>query len=115
MRLAVVPFLSATTVACAKLLLLVTMLDASLTVLLSTVDRSSMPGIIVEMDQTEAESKRQKCSLTDELYIIPELKEWSEGGGSCVDTCKAQASAREDVPTAPMSNKFVHASHRKEC
>ena len=34
--------------------------------------------------------------------VILELKEWSEGVGSCAYACKAQASARVDVPTAPM-------------
>ena len=68
-----------------------------------------MPGIIVDMDQKdscvedEAQSKRRKCSLMDELDIdIPESKAWFEGAGSCVYACKAQASARVDVPTAPM-------------
>ena len=48
----------------------------------------------------EAQSKLRK--LMDEFDIIPELREWSEGAGSCVYACKAQASARVDVPTAPM-------------
>ena len=34
--------------------------------------------------------------------VIPELKEWSEGAWSCAYACKAQASARVDVPTATM-------------
>ena len=34
--------------------------------------------------------------------VIPELREWLEGAGSCAYGCKAQASARMDVPTVPM-------------
>ena len=34
--------------------------------------------------------------------VIPELKEWLEGAESFVYACKAQASARVDLPTAPM-------------
>ena len=53
----------------------------------------------------EALSKRRK--LMDELEIdITELREWlegAEGAGSCAEACKAQASARVDVPTAPMT------------
>ena len=48
----------------------------------------------------EAQSKRRK--LMDEFDIVPELREWLEGAGSCVYACKAQASERVDVPTAPM-------------
>ena len=34
--------------------------------------------------------------------VVPELKELSEGAGSCANACNAQASSRVDVPTAPM-------------
>ena len=52
------------------------------------------PGITVEMDQKdnyvgdEAQSKRRKCSLIDELDIIPEFIEWLGGAGGCVYACK---------------------------
>ena len=66
-------------------------------------DNPEMPGTMDQKDSNvrdEVQSKRQK--LMDELGIdIPELREWSEGAGSCVYACKAQASARVDVPTAP--------------
>ena len=54
----------------------------------SIVDKSNMQGIVVEMDQKdryvgdEAQCKRQK--LMEELDILPELREWLEGHGSCV-------------------------------
>ena len=32
--------------------------------------------------------------------VVHELKEWFEGAKSCAYACKAQASARVDVPTA---------------
>ena len=35
-----------------------------------------------------------------------ELKQWLDGAGSCAYAWKAQASARVDVPTAPMSDSF---------
>ena len=38
--------------------------------------------------------------------VIPVLREWLEGAGSCAYACKAQASARVDVPTAPMQDSF---------
>ena len=61
-----------------------------------------MPGTMDQKDsdvRDEVQSKRQK--LMDELDIdIPELRWWLEGAGSCVYACKAQASARVDVPTA---------------
>ena len=44
----------------------------------------------------------------DALYAVcpsiddnPGIEGWLEGAGSCVYACKAQASARVDVPTAP--------------
>ena len=43
----------------------------------------------------------------DEFDIIPELREWLEGAGSYVYPCKAQASARVDVPTALMTLKYT--------
>ena len=43
----------------------------------------------------------------DEFDIVPELREWLEGAGSCVCACEAQASARVDVPTAPMPLKYT--------
>ena len=65
-------------------------------------DNPEMPSTMDQKDSNvrdEAQSKRGK--LMDELDIIPELKVWLEGAGSCVYACKAQASARVDVPTAP--------------
>ena len=57
----------------------------------------------------EAQSKRRK--LMDELEIdIPELRKWlegAEGAGSCAYACKAQTSARVDVPTAPMTLMYT--------
>ena len=86
--------------------------DAPRAVFPSIVGRPKMPGIMVGMDQKdsyvedEAQTKRQK--LMDELDIdIPELRGWFEGAGSCAYACKAQASARVDVPTAPMTSKYA--------
>ena len=74
-------------VACAKMDLLVTMHFMLCVLRLTTI-------------RDEVQSRRQK--LMDQLDIdIPELRWWLEGGGSCVYACKAQASARVDVPTAP--------------
>ena len=49
--------------------------------------------------------------------VIPELKEWFQGAGSCVYACKAQTSALVDVPTAPMRDSFSCLSQEKspEC
>ena len=55
----------------------------------------------IQDGQNEMHSKRRK--LMEEMEIdIPELKAWFEGAGSCAYACKAQTSARVDVPTAPM-------------
>ena len=76
--------------------------DAPYAVCPSIDDNPEMPGTMDQKDSNvrdEVQSKRQK--LMDELDIdIPELRSWLEGGGSCVYACKAQASARVDVPTA---------------
>ena len=67
-----------------------------------------MPGTTGQKDshvRDEAQSKRRK--LKDEFDITPKLREWLEGAGSCVYACKAQASARVDVPTAPMTLKYT--------
>ena len=88
-------------VACAKMDLLVTMHLMLCVLRLTTIPK--LPGTMDQKDSNvrdEVQSKRQK--LMDELEIdIPELRGWSEGSGSCVYACKAQASARVDVPTAP--------------
>ena len=76
--------------------------DAPYAVCPSIDDNPEMPGTMDQKDSNvrdEAQSKRGK--LMDELDIIPELRGWLEGAGSCVYACKAQASARVDVPTAP--------------
>ena len=77
--------------------------DAPYAVCPSIDDNPEMPGTMDQKDSNvrdEVQSKRQK--LMDELEIdIPELRGWLEGAGSCVYACKAQASARVDVPTAP--------------
>ena len=66
-------------------------------------DNPEMPGTMDQKDSNvrdQVQSKRRK--LMDELEIdIPELRRWLEGAGRCVYACKAQASARVDVPTAP--------------
>ena len=66
-------------------------------------DNREMPGTMDQKDsdvRDEVQSKRRK--LMDELEIdILELRRWLEGAGSCVFACKAQASARVDVHTAP--------------
>ena len=78
-----------------------------------------MPSIIVEMDQKdnhvgdEAQRKRRKCSLIDELDTILELKEWSEGAGSCACACKAQASARVDVHSSHVEQFFSCSSQER--
>ena len=70
-----------------------------------------MPSTMDQKDSNvrdEAQSKRRK--LMDELDIdIPELRKWlegAEGAGSCAYACKAQASARVDVPTAPKTLEY---------
>ena len=70
-----------------------------------------MPSTMDQKDSNvrdEAQSKRRK--LMDELEIgIPELRKWlegAEGAGSCAYACKAQASARVDVPTAPKTLEY---------
>ena len=70
-----------------------------------------MPSTMDQKDSNvrdEAQSKRRK--LMDELDIdIPELRKWlegAEGAGSCAYACKAQASARVDVFTAPKTLKY---------
>ena len=77
--------------------------DAPYAVCHSIDDNPEMPATMDQKDSNvrdEVQSKRQK--LMDELDIdIPELRWWLEGAGSCVYACKAQASARVDVPTAP--------------
>ena len=80
--------------------------DALYAVCPSIDDNPEMPGTMDQKDsdvRDEVQSKRQK--LMDELDIdIPELRkglEGAEGAGSCAYACKAQASARVDVPTAP--------------
>ena len=77
--------------------------DALYAVCPSIDDNPEMPGTMDQKDSNvrdEVQSKRQK--LMDELDIdIPELRWWLEGAWSCVYACKAQASARVDVPTAP--------------
>ena len=94
-------------VACAKMVLLVTM--HLMLVCPSIDDNPEMPGTMDQKDSNvrdEVQSKRQK--LMDELETdIPELRRWLEGAGSCVYACKAQASARVDVPTAPMTSKYT--------
>ena len=83
--------------------------DAPYAVCPSIDDNPEMPGTMDQKDsivRDEVLSKRQK--LMDELDIdIPELRWWLEGAGSCVYACKAQASARVDVPTAPMTSKYT--------
>ena len=77
--------------------------DALYAVCPSIDDNPEMPGTMDQKDSNvrdEAQSKRQK--LMDEQDIdIPELRWWLEGAWSCAYACKAQASARVDVPTAP--------------
>ena len=77
--------------------------DALYAVCPSIDDNPEMPGTMdqkVSNVRDEVQSKRQK--LMDELDIdIPELRWWLEGAWSCVYACKAQVSARVDVPTAP--------------
>ena len=71
-----------TTVACATQVLPATLL---LEMCALRLDRSKMPDISADTDHKdsyvgdEAQSKRRKCSLLDDLDIIPELKEWLEG------------------------------------
>ena len=84
--------------------------DAPYAVCPSIDDNPEMPDTMGRKDSNvrdEAQSKRWK--LMDELEMdIPELREWlegAEGAGSCAYACKAQASARVDVPTAPMTLK----------
>ena len=69
-------------------------------------DNPEMPGTMDQKDSNvrdEAQSKRRR--LMNEMEIgISELRKWlegAEGAGSCAYVCKAQASARVDVPTAP--------------
>ena len=69
-------------------------------------DNPEMPGTMDQKDSNvrdEAQSKRRR--LMNEMEIgISELRKWlegAEGAGSCAYACKAQASARVDVPTAP--------------
>ena len=69
-------------------------------------DNPEIPGTMDQKEsyvRVEAQSKRWK--LMDEFDLIPELRRWFEGAGSCVYAYKAQASARVDVPTAPMTLK----------
>ena len=89
--------------------------DVRPAVLPSTVDRSNMPGITVEMDQKdnyvrdEAQSKRRKCSLIDEVDIFPELNKGLEGAGSC-----AYALQSTGVSTAGRANNS-HAEQVFSC
>ena len=67
--------------------------DAPYAVRPSIDDNPEMPGTMDQKDSNvrdEAQSKRRKSM--DEFDIIPELREWLEGAGSCVYACKAQAS-----------------------
>ena len=70
-------------VACAKMYLLVTM-HLMLCVLRLTTN-PEMPGTMDQKDSNEG----------------------AEGAGSCAYACKAQASARVDVPTAPKTLKYT--------
>ena len=75
--------------------------DAPYAVCPSIDDNPEMPGTMDQKDNNgrdEAQSKRGK---------LIELRKWLEGAGSCVYACKAQASARVDVPTAPMTLKYT--------
>ena len=50
------------------------------------------------------------CPSIDDHPEMPgpmDQKDSNEGAGSCAYACKAQASARVDVPTAPMTSKFT--------
>ena len=82
--------------------------DALYAVYPSIGDNHKMPGTMDQKDSNvrdEAQSKRRK--LMDESDIIPELREWLEGAGSRVYASMAQASARVDVPTAPMTLQYT--------
>ena len=66
--------------------------DAPYVVCPSIDDNPGMPGTMDQKDsnvRNEVQSKRRK--LMDEFDIIPEVREWLEGAGSCVYACKAQA------------------------
>ena len=74
-------------------------------------DNPEMPGTMDQKDSNvrdEAQSKRRR--LMNEMEIgIPKLRKWlegAEGAGSCAYACKAQASARVDVPTAPKTLEY---------
>ena len=74
-------------------------------------DNPEMPGTMDQKDSNvrdEAQSKRRR--LMNEMEIgISELRKWlegAEGAGSCAYACKAQASARVDVPTAPKTLEY---------